>query len=127
MCQIARIVSVSVCTALLMTSCAASPQVLGSYADKLTYADIVEIRTLVKDRPDLRPIFRVWMHWPDRAFVDSGNPWRPDTIITTFIVYKRSGHWNIDEASIERERPLVTGDLRLTNRWSQPLAGVLKS
>jgi hypothetical protein len=108
----------------MMTSCAAWPQVLGSYADKLTYADIVEIRALFKDRPDLRPIFRVWMHWRDRALVESGDPWHSDTIITGFIVYKKSGHWNIDESSIERERPLVIGDLRLTNRSSQPLVGV---
>jgi hypothetical protein len=66
------------------------------------------------------------MHWPDRALVDSGDPWHPDTILTSFIVYKKSGGWNIDESSIERKRPIVTGDLRLTNRWSQPLAAVLK-
>jgi hypothetical protein len=39
--------------------------------------------------------------------------------------YKKGGHWNIDGSSIQRERPIVTGDSRLTNRWSQPLAGVM--
>jgi len=107
---------------MMMTSCAAWPQVLGSYADKLTYADLVQIRALVKDRADLRPIFRVWMHSPDRALVESGNPWRPDTVITGFIVYKKGGHWNIDETSIEKERPLVTGGFT-PNQALEPTAG----
>jgi hypothetical protein len=57
-----------------------------------------------------------------RAFRTAAHP---DTIITSFIVYKKGGHWNIDGSSIQRERPIVTGDSRLTNRWSQPLAGVM--
>jgi hypothetical protein len=58
---------------LPFTSCSQWPQIAGAYANLLTYRDVVDIRALVKHRPELRPIFRIWMHWPDRALVDTGN------------------------------------------------------
>jgi hypothetical protein len=117
---------------LPFTSCSQWPQIAGAYADRLTYRDVVDIRALVKHRRELRPIFRIWMHWPDSALVDTGNVVNTGDTITTFIARKKNGQWTIDESSIERHEAIITSDARsrqkdLTNRWSQPLAVVMRT
>jgi hypothetical protein len=103
-----------------LASCAQWPQLMGEYKDRLTYSDISQIRDLVRQRPELRPIFRVCMFWPDRALVDTGTPVNTGDIITSFIARKKGSRWIIDESSIEKHEAIITSDL--TKRCSQPLA-----
>ena len=111
----------------MLTSCAQWPIIQGAYADWLTYHDIIEIRALVQHRPELRPIFRIWMHWPDRALVDTGTVANTGDTITSFIARKKNGRWAIDESSIEKNRAIVTSDNRSftqrPNQSLQPTAG----
>jgi hypothetical protein len=111
-----------------LASCAQWPQLMGEYKDRLTYSDISQIRALVRQRPELRPIFRICMFWPDRALVDTGTPLNTGDIITSFIALKKGSGWIIDESSIEKHEAIITSDARsilfpdLTKRCSQPLA-----
>jgi hypothetical protein len=116
-----------------LASCAQWPQLMGEYKDRLTYSDILQIRALVRQRPELRPIFRICMFWPDRALVDTGTPVNTRDIITSFMARKKGSGWIIDESSIETHEAIITSDARsilspdLTNRCSQPLAVPMSS
>jgi hypothetical protein len=85
-----------------------------------------EIVALANGDPDiLKPVFRIHMVDSQWAEVQSGpRPTKPGDKFTRFSVHKEKGRWVIVKGSIHDDwMVLVTG---LTNRWSQPLAVVLK-
>lgn len=113
--------------ATAFTSCAQWPQIDGDYKNQLTYNDVLQIRALVRHRPELRPIYRISMYWPDRALVAAGVVVEPGDMTTDFIVRKKNGQWTIDESSIEKNRTIITSDARSVtprpNQSLQPTAG----
>jgi hypothetical protein len=104
-------------TAFTLTSCAAWPQLEGDYKDRLTYNDVLEIRALVQHRPELRPIYRICMYWPDRALVETGNVVNTGDITTSFIARRKNGHWTIDETSVEKNLTIITSDSKSFTHW----------
>ena len=109
----ARIIT---CFILTVWSCCAIgcsspfPHRSGTYAESLSFRDLVEIRALVRTRGDIRqPICDIEMEAPDKAKVSAG----PDCngggvhVRSEFTVRKQNGRWVIDESSIQ-DRQSVT-------------------
>jgi len=118
-----------------LPSCAQWPQIVGEYSHRVKYADVRELRAIVRQRPDIeKPIYRISMFYDaDRAYVECGDPTPDRPTATAFTAYKKQGQWIIDEKSIHKIELIITSDISdfeslqgLTNRFSQPLFGVAR-
>jgi len=124
--EISPVLTAALC--VVLSSCVPFepfPRRIGPYANVLYFHDITEIRDIVRVRKDLKhPICLIDVLAPDRALVSSGASCEPPGgVVSQFIVYKRNGHWMIDDSSI-REIDLIVTERRigLTSRGRQPLA-----
>jgi hypothetical protein len=99
-----------VCSCFAFCHCTPFPSRSGSYAESLSFGDLLEIRALVHDRRDIRqPICDIEMQTPNEATVSSG----PDCngggehVRSQFTVRKKNGHWTIDDSSL-KDRESIT-------------------
>jgi hypothetical protein len=94
----ARVLAVS----LLLSACAASPQLVGPYPTRFSDADIQQIKLLISKNPDIdHRLARIEAVRSDKAWVKVGGPNRSGegSRYTRFIVVKRAGKWIVDPHS----------------------------
>lgn len=99
-----RVTWVSItCATIAAFAFAASPQINGPYANRLSQSDIQQITALVStdSRIDHR-LKKIEAVRPDRVHIQTGGRTAVDEdTYNAFNVYKRAGRWVIDAASIE--------------------------
>jgi len=79
----------------------------GAYASQLTFAEVRQIRDLVRDRADLRkPIDHITIDKPDEAHVTSGAPRKNGDLSSSFDIRRKVGRWFIVEKTIQTARNL---------------------
>ena len=79
------------------------PQVGGQYANRLSKADVEQIKALVSKEPGIdHRLKAIEAIRPDKVHIQTGGKTAVDTnTYNDFSVYKRTGKWAIDAASIE--------------------------
>src|SRR5438270_6593996 len=89
--------------ALPLVACAASLQISGPYANRLSKTDIEQLKVLVSKeaRIDHR-LKKIEAVRPDKVGIRTGGRTAVDSATyNDFNAYKRAGRWAIDTASIE--------------------------
>ena len=95
---------------LALSGCTPFPYRSGAFEKSLSFGDVIQLRALVRNRPDIRqPICQIYAVAPDRVEVSSGPGCNTSgTHLTTgFTARKIHGNWVIDETSIEDERSII--------------------
>src|SRR5207244_5430284 len=82
---------------------AGPPQVGGQYANRLSKADVEQIKALVSKEPGIdHRLKAIEAIRPDKVHIQTGGKTAVDAnTYNDFSVYKRTGKWAIDAASIE--------------------------
>jgi hypothetical protein len=89
--------------ALPLIACAASLQISGPYVNRLSKADIEQLKALVSKEPGIdHRLKKIEAVRPDKVRIQTGGRIAVDSATyNDFNVYKRAGRWVIDTASIE--------------------------
>jgi hypothetical protein len=89
--------------ALVAVVFAAPVQTSGPYANRLSQADIVQIKALVSKEPDIdHRLKKIEAVGPDKVRIQTGGRTAVDeNTYDDFNANKRAGRWLIDAASIE--------------------------
>src|SRR6266571_1512699 len=92
-----------IAAAFSVVAYAGAPQIGGLYANRLSAAEIQQIKTLVSKEPGIdHRLKNMEAFRPDKVHVQTGGKTAVDTnTYNDFNVYKRAGRWVIDTASIE--------------------------
>jgi len=95
-------ISVAV-VAVPLIAYAAPLQISGQYANRLSKADVEQLKALVSKEPGIdHRLKAIEAIRPDKVHIQTGGKTAVDTnTYNDFSVYKRTGKWAIDTASIE--------------------------
>ena len=95
-------ISVAV-VAMPLLAYAAPLQISGPYSNRLSKADVEQLKALVSKEPGIdHRLKKIEAVGPDKVRIQTGGKTAVDTnTYNDFNVYKRAGRWVIDAASIE--------------------------
>jgi hypothetical protein len=97
----------AISSAVLLTSCSATPSVTGPLSPR----DIRAITLLVESRSDVRkPIVSIVADTSDHARVESGRSAKVAELANVFTVTRRRGRWTINESSIKDQYVVLTSE-----------------
>ena len=111
---------VSIVWLLVLASSAHSGEVSGPYADRLSQADVVQIKAVVSKQSGIpHDVKKIEALGPDKVAIQTGGRIGMDSATYyDFNVYKRAAKWAIDASSIE-----VTVENRENRRLSSDAIG----
>jgi hypothetical protein len=111
---------VSIVGLLIVASSAYSGEVSGPYANRLSQADVAQIKAVVSKQSGIpHDVKKIEALGPDKVAIQTGGRTGMDSATyCDFNVYKRGGNWAIDASSIE-----VTVENKENHRLSSDAIG----